>query len=404
MNRNDRKDLLFLSQVLPFPLDSGPKIRAYYTLRTLARRFNVTVVAIVNDEKYLTYVDHLETFCERVVPVLRRRSFAREFRALLTSFISNRPLMIVRHYDGGIDRTVSDLLSTDHICAVHVDQLKMAQFVEGNLNIPRVIDKHNAYADVLHGVATWGKSILIRLLATWEWPRLAAYEGELCRQFDKVIAVSEIDGAVLSEWAGEPIDLSVIPIALDPGDQEVINRNPDAKDIVCVGSMHYPPNEQGALWFVEQVFPIITRAFPETRLLLIGGKPTRRIQNLGTKDARIEVTGYVEDLQPYLESSAVFVAPIHFGSGTRVKILDALAKGMPIVSTSFGCMGLEVTDSKDILLADTAEAFASAVIRLLHDRKFAESLASHGRRTIEERYDWRKVYRKLDEIYDQLGL
>lgn len=163
--------------------------------------------------------------------------------------------MIVRHYDAAIASVESELLQSVDYNAIHVDQLLMAQYVESITYFVKVIDKHNAYAEVLKGIATWSSKLPLRLLACWEWPRLAKHENHLHRQFDKVIVVSEDDAATLREWAGLPIEVSVMPIGLAPDEIDVIHRKPTAKDSICVGSMQYPPNEQGALWFIEEVFP-----------------------------------------------------------------------------------------------------------------------------------------------------
>jgi len=204
---------------------------------------------------------------------------------------------------------------------------------------------------------------------------------------------------VLQEWAGQPLDITVIPIAANPRDRKPVPRRPDAKNILSVGSMFYPPNVDGTLWFVEAVYPRIKLGLPDAHLCLVGNRPAPDIRRLAQKDPGIEVTGYVPDLQPYLERSAVLIAPLRFGSGMRVKILDALTWGMPIVSTSLGCQGIAATSGENILIADEADDFADKVVQVIRNRELADHLATNGRRLIEEQYDWQTVYQKLDEVY-----
>jgi glycosyltransferase involved in cell wall biosynthesis len=240
------------------------------------------------------------------------------------------------------------------------------------------------------------------LIARLEWPRLARYEGWLCRQFDHVLAVTNQDRAVLCEWAGQPLDVTVLPIASSPQDCEVVQRRADARAILSVGSMFYPPNVDGPLWFAEAIYPRIKARLPDAQLHLVGGRPAPEIRRLGRDDPSIEVAGYVPDLEPYLERSAVLIAPLRYGSGMRVKILDALTRGMPVVSTSLGCEGIAVTSGKDILIADQADDFAAKVVQVIEDRELADRLARDGRRLIESEYDWRDVYQKLDDVYAHL--
>lgn len=395
-----RRRVLFLSQVLPYPLNSGPKLRAYYVLRHLATRYAVTLVAFYGDAWELQHVDHLASFCESVHPVLRQRSRVQDGLALLRSLLTGRPFMIIRHHHRVMARAVDGLLdTTTRYDLVHVDQLKMGQYVEHLDGLPKLIDKHNAYANVVKGVAETERSLLRRLVARLDWPRLARYEGWLCRQFDHVVAVTEEDRAVLQEWAGQPLDITVIPIAADPRSSEPVQRRPDATDILSVGSMFYPPNVDGTLWFAEAVYPRIKARLPSARVCLVGSRPAPAIRRLAQKDPSIEVTGYVPDLQPYLERSAVLIAPLQFGSGMRVKIIDALTREIPIVSTSLGCQGIGVTSGENILIADDPDDFADKVVQVIQNRGLADSLAANGRQLIEQEYDWRVVYQKFDEVY-----
>ncbi|MBC7249832.1 MAG: glycosyltransferase [Anaerolineae bacterium] len=397
----DRPRILFFSHVLPYPLDSGPKVRTYYVLKYLVQRYDITLVCIIRSEKERHFVSPLEEMGVEVHPVLVPRSYLHDALSLLRSLGSKRPFMIVRHHYPEVARVVAHLLAERRFDALHVDQVKMAQYGEGVLDLPRVVDKHNAYALILKGVAEADPSPLKRWVARLDWQRMARYEGQICRSFDQVVAVTEEDRRALEEFADRPLPIQVIPIAAD-ADMPPLRRALDACDILSVGSMFYPPNVEGALWFARRVFPRIKARSPETRLFLVGSRPAASIIALGRQDPQIVVTGYVEDLQPYLERAAVMIVPLRFGSGMRVKVLDALARGVPLVSTTFGCEGITVIHGQDVLLADEPEDFADAVLRLIQDRAFADTLAANGRELIRRVYDWRVVYRRWDQVYDNL--
>ncbi|HEY75268.1 MAG TPA: glycosyltransferase [Thermoflexia bacterium] len=390
--------VLFIAQVFPYPLDSGPKIRAYYVLRYLAARHRVTLVAFLTHPRERRYVDHLASFCEAVHPVERPRSLWREGLALARSLLTGRPFMIERHFDRGMARLVEDLVAEERFDLIHVDQVKVAQYglrIEG---VPRVIDKHNAYALVLKGVAESDPSPLRRLVARMDWRRMARYEGTVCRAFDGVVAVTAADRDTLRRFSGDGRSIPVIPIATDCEAVRPVRRRADARDVLILGSLFYPPNVDGAVWFAREIFPRIRAEVPDARLLLVGGRPAPEVVALGREDG-VEVTGYVKDLRPYLERTAVMAVPLRFGSGMRVKILDGLAWGLPMVSTSVGCEGIDVTPERDILLADAPETFAAQVVRVLRDRRLADSLSTNGRRLAEQRYDWRVLYPRWDQVY-----
>jgi sugar transferase (PEP-CTERM/EpsH1 system associated) len=393
--------VLFLSQVLPYPLDGGPKLRAYYVLRHLAARHDVTLVAFAGRSEELTHVEHLASFCKEVYPVVRNRSRVRDGLALVQSMLDDHPLMIRRHHEQGMAHLIEGLLDSGHYDVIHVDQLKMGQYVSHVRTLPKLIDKHNAYADVVRGVAETERNLPRRWVARLEWPRLARYEGWLCRQFDHVLTVTEEDGQRLQEWAGQPLDLTVMPIAGNPDDRPPVRRTPGARDILSVGAMFYPPNVDGTLWFTREVYPLIREELPDARLWLVGGRPAPAVRRLA-RHPGIEVTGYVEDLLPYLERSAVWIAPLRFGSGMRVKILDAMTWGIPVVSTTLGCQGIAATPGEEMLVADDPPAFAGHVVRVIEDRALAGRLAAGGRRLIERVYDWQIAYRVLDEVYERL--
>ncbi len=394
-----RPKVLFLSQILPYPLDSGPRIRTFLVIKYLAARHDVTLVALVRSPDELADLGPLPTLC-RVHPVLFRRSWVRDLGRALRSLITGEPFMIIRHRSAAMCRVVERLLAEERFDLIHVDQIKTAQCVEAVTELPRLIDKHNVYADVIRGVAEDGRaSFLKRAFARLEWPKLARYEGHVCRQFDHILTVTEADKQALARLSGTSRPITVVPIAAAPDMVPVVRRRPDARHIVSVGSMFYPPNAEGALWFVREVYPHIEAELPDVKLYLIGGRPGRAIRQLGARTPGVIVTGYVEDLTPYLEQSAVMIAPLHFGSGMRVKVLDALTWGMPLVSTSFGCQGIEVTHNENILIADRPADFAVAVRRLIQDRELADRLALNGRRLIETRYDWRQVYPAIEVAY-----
>jgi glycosyltransferase involved in cell wall biosynthesis len=199
---------------------------------------------------------------------------------------------------------------------------------------------------------------------------------------------------------GRRASLSIVPIAVDTCQLQPVRRRTDSKNIITLGTLHYPPNADGIRWFLKEVFPTIRNRTPEATLTIIGKHPPADFLAAQARDPEsIRVTGYVPELPPYLEDSALMVVPVRAGGGMRVRILEAFAYGMPVVTTSIGLEGIEARCGADVLVADSAAEFANAVTVLLQNRALQERLASNGRRLAETRYDWRVALSALGQVY-----
>jgi glycosyltransferase involved in cell wall biosynthesis len=213
-----------------------------------------------------------------------------------------------------------------------------------------------------------------------------------------VTAVTEEDRQLLIE-AGANRDIRVIPIAIDTDEQQVVQRRPSGPHIIHIGTMYWQPNIDALTWFLEEIYPLIKAQVPDVRCTLIGARPPESLIQRSQTDRTLTVTGYVEDPMPFMEDSSMMIVPLLAGGGMRVKILNALSQGIPMVSTSIGCEGIHVEHGKDILIADTPENFAVQCVRLLTDYDLNARLSAAGRQTAEQYYDYRQACRPLDEVY-----
>ena len=206
-----------------------------------------------------------------------------------------------------------------------------------------------------------------------------------------------------STFNDQPSKITVIPICVDPEQVAVVPRQSDGPPtILHLGTMFWPPNVAGVLWFASEVLPLVHAAVPEARFVVVGKNPPAEVQALAS-DPRIEVTGYAPDATPYLAAADAFVVPLHAGGGMRVKILDAWLWGLPIVSTPIGAEGIDLRDGENILIADGEAAFAAATVRLLTDPALNARVRSAGRAWVEATYAWQTVYRRVDEVYSRFA-
>lgn len=414
--------ILVLTELLPYPLVSGAKIRGYYVLRHLSARHEVTLVSFVRADDRPEDVAHLETFVDEVHTVPMRRSWPRNARAVLVSLVTGRPAIIAREEIGAMRRKVMDLLSSGQFDVVHSDQIPTAQYglLWPGMNARRILDQHNATFQIIDRLAQREPNRLKRLLLQREARAFARYEIDVCQRFDHVTFVSGEDRKVLlelmqrlpkgrrgqtNERPEQPLNgrTSVIPICVDTTAVQAVPPVPAPYRVTHVGTMFWPPNVEGLEWFWGKVWPQVQSQAPEARLTLIGKNPPDHVRAWGQKE-NVDVLGYVEDLKPYLAETAVFIVPLHAAGGMRVKIVDAWCWGLPIVSTSIGAEGIAFHAGDSILVADTAEGFAQAVMQVFGDGQLQARLRVRGRTWAEERYDWRQVYQAWDAVYDRLLL
>lgn len=318
--------------------------------------------------------------------------------------------MIIRDRIPEMERLLRVLMQNDNFQVVHADQTSMAQYgllAAGEVQAERrprtVLDQHNAMHLLVARQAGFERGP-----SRWLWRREADrfkdYERMLCRQYDHVLAVTEEDRQALlhlfptGEREAMVGKFTTLPICVDPAETEPVRPRDEGPHILHLGTMFWPPNVEGVLWFAREVLPLVLQQVPEARFTIAGKKPPESVRSLAGPN--IDVTGYVADPIPLLARSRAFVVPLLAGGGMRVKIPDGWQWGMPIVSTAMGVEGIRCRPGENILLADEPEAFADAVVHLLREPELRERLRSNGRRWVEQEYDWRKVYSRVDPIYE----
>lgn len=397
--------ILFVTQVLPLPLDAGPKVRAYYVLRYLAEAgHDVHLVSFVRPGDGAQHVEALRRLCGSIetVPIVRSR--VRDVRDGLRSLWTGMPFLVLRDDLPSMRAALGRLAAARSFDALHADQLWMAPYgMHDDLPVGmRVLDQHNAVFQVPRRMAEHHRNPVVRTLLHGESTRLAAYEGEACRRFDRVAWVTDEDRrAILPPGEDRGNRDLVIPIATDPSARPRMVQSRPFR-VTFLGGLHWPPNREGAAWFLDRIWPRVAEAVP-TAVLTVMGRDGAQALPRAQEHRRVEVTGYVNDPQPYLQDTAVFVVPLKSGAGMRVKILDAWCWGVPIVSTTVGAEGLRAVHDDNLLIADDEATFADAVIRLARDRRTAARLADSGRATVERHYDWRTLYTAWDDVYARAG-
>lgn len=384
------------------PGNSGGDIRSFNILRRLATCHEVVFFSYYDGDRDRAYETELEKQLPGALCVCtgkgRESTLARGWNYLLRT--SNaEPYAVSRFASAAVRERLQNCLSRENPDVVICDFLDAAINLPDSLEAPSVLFQHNVESEIWRRHAMNSSNPVKRLVYRREFSKMVRYEQGAVQRFDHVIAVSEHDENLMSAWV-EPDRISVVPTGVDterfcPG----VHAGSESPLVVFVGAMDWEPNVDAVKYFCADIWPHILTKIPEARFRIVGRNPDRRVT--GFAGSSIEVTGSVPSVVEHLREAAVVVVPLRVGGGTRLKIYEAMAVGKAVVSTTVGAEGLNVHHNRDIVLADSANAFAESVIALLEDSHFRQSMGEHAA-ALARKYSWPAVAEKFGEVLGQV--
>lgn len=394
--------VLILAQVLPYPPDSGPKVKTYGSVRALAAVHDVTVLAFSRSDADEAHARELAARCGCAVHIVPlRRGRRRDLLAAGYALLTGQSFILARDRRRAMHRMVRCLLKDGRFDVIHADQLNMAQFVPRRFDGQVIFDAHNAVWTITDRMADHERNLARRIALRLEAPRIRRAERRICNRADVVLTTTVEDQSALLTASGTGFRGAIIPIGVEVP-AEPPNRGASPM-LLHVGTMFYPPNADAVRWFATEVFDRVRVVVPEARFVVVGARPPADIAALHDPARGIEVRGYVPDIGPLLVEAAATVVPTRAGSGMRVKILEAMAAGLPVVATTVGAEGIHVVSGRHLLIADDAAAFADAAIALLSDPALRVRLRSEARALAAACYDWRVTGAMLCALYESLS-
>jgi polysaccharide biosynthesis protein PslH len=385
--------ILWLNTNLLLPLDKGGKLRTWHLMRHLAERHQITSVSFADRHQLKKYGAGMSAVCSELVTVPRRerpKEGLRFHTAVARYLIDPLPYAVAQYRSRRYRRAVRAALKRTAYDRIVCDFLVPAVNLPRRVPCPSVLFTHNVEAEIWRRHAETESRRLRKWLYEQQWARMLRFEGRTVARFDRVLAVSDLDRDTLQRLYPESLSspVSVIPTGVDTTYFKPEPRPPSgARRLVFTGSMDWLPNADGVLFFCSEILPLIRQVEPDVTFTIVGRSPTPAVRRLA-EDRSIEVTGRVEDVRPYLAKSAVYVVPLRIGGGTRLKIFEAMSAGRAVVATTVGAEGLPAQHGQHLLLADTPEAFAQSVVRLLRDDSTRTALEHRARALVAERYDW----------------
>lgn len=385
------------------PPDSGGKIRSYNLLRELARDHEITLFSFHQEHENDQHPALRGLFHDVVcVPLqLPETRGPREMALYARYLLSGQSYMLMKYCQPVVRDRLDAVMASHEFDVILCDFIVPAPIIPWGARAAKVIFTHNVEAQIWKRHYEVAGNPLWKAIAWREWKTMERAEREYLNAADHVLAVSETDRDAFSEFV-DPRKLSVVQTGVDVDYFRPDQRDERAGSIVFTGSMDWLPNEDGILYFAEQILPLVRQRMPEVSVTVVGRRPSAKLQSLAARESGIRLTGWVEDVRPYLAQSAVFIVPLRIGGGTRLKIFEAMAAGLPVVSTTIGAEGLPVQDGENIALADSPSDFAERTVALLNDAGERARLGQAARRLVVEKYSWRSVAGDLSRTLERL--
>jgi sugar transferase (PEP-CTERM/EpsH1 system associated) len=393
--------LLIICPALPYPTGGG-SIRNYYLMKMLARKHSVSLLSLAEKAQLALQKDPYP-FAEFVnsIKVVPRQTPVSKRLSQAIHILRGKSHMIATYTVAEMQAALDALLSYDFFDFVIFESAVVAGYHLPQ-NVKVIIDEHNIEHEICHRTYQHETEVLRKWYNWAEYRLLKPYELELCRRASTLLVTSERERCILKSMLPNSI-IEVVPNGVDiesfqKGDlvQEVPGR------IIFTGAMTYHANVEAVIFFARQCWPLIQAQIPGATWQIVGRTPPPEVQRLASLPG-VTVTGSVQDIRPYLAKASVAIAPLCVGSGTRLKILEALAMRKAVVSTEVGCEGLAVESGKHLLVANQPEAFAQAVVYLLKNPEMRVQLGTAGRLLVEAAYTWEQSGNRLLRILEEVS-
>jgi glycosyltransferase involved in cell wall biosynthesis len=406
----DRLKILWLNHFVPYPPKGGCFQRTFNLLTRLAAEHEVHLLAM--RPKAATHPEaetreakrELERHCASVeiIDIAAATQPARLALRGVASLAGGRPLTVTIFESPAMDAAVRRVLRDRAIDLVHFDTISLALYLPLVGDRPTTMTHHVAESFMIHRRIAREPNPIRKAFFYGEWLALERYERRFCSQFGANLVMSSLDREILQTIAPDArfvvvpngVDVDFFRPATPPADS--------GRALIFAGRLDQYSNRDAILYFTRDVWPRVGAAHPDVTMHIIGSNPPAELTGMATADPRLQVHGFVPDVRPFFQQSTVAVCPIRDGGGTRIKVLDALAQGMPLVATTVGCEGIDVVPDRDLLIADTAEAFAAQIGRLLVDGQLRERLSANARRLAEDVYSWDGIARRLSDLCREL--
>jgi sugar transferase (PEP-CTERM/EpsH1 system associated) len=392
--------VLWLNSGLLLPLDKGGKLRTWHLMRHLAKRHSITYVCFADPHEKKEHREGMVEVCNSLVTVARTepaKGSMAFYADAMRHVVNPLPYAVGKYRSEEYAGRVEYLLQHGRFDIMVADFLPPVVNLPKSLPVPDVLFTHNVEADIWRRHVENASNPLSRLLLKQQWQRMLRFERSALTRFDLVLTVSETDRDTLGRLYPGALrrPAHVVQTGVDTSYFTPMPGQKRSAHLVFTGSMDWLPNEDGMVYFVREILPLIRQAEPTVTLSIVGRAPTPTVRRLAQENG-VEVTGRVDDVRPHVAAAQVYVVPLRIGGGTRLKIFEAMSMAKAVVSTTVGAEGLPVTPGRHLLIADEPARFADSVVQLVRDAQQRQQLERAARQLVVQKYDWAAVSREFE--------
>jgi polysaccharide biosynthesis protein PslH len=393
--------ILFLHSQIPYPLDTGAKIRTFQLLAHLSRRHEITLACYGQqlDSEALAAVRRITA--EVVLLPGRTRGHSATALALAKSLHNGLPLSVSKYVHPEALETVLRKSRQTPFGLVHVDQPHLVMTAPPLDYAPRLIHEHNIESQIAKRFYEKAQNPLLKRFMLDQYRRMERFETLLWRQADHVVTVSDQDREQVLAVCQDK-NVTVVENGVDLAYFDYTPHPQSDPHLVYTGSMDWLPNEDAVINFEANIFPRIRERYPDAVFTIVGRRPSEKVRRL-SQTPGVQVAGTVDDVRPYYARATALVVPLRIGGGSRLKILEAMSAGVPVISTSIGCEGLDVQEGEHLLISDDPQNFAQKTIELVGDVMLQKRLSANARDRVLQKYGWAAIAERLADVYDALS-
>jgi len=393
--------ILVLDEEFPYPTNTGKRTRSFNLYQRLGKQFQIRYVGYGQEGETAAEALKLAGIEPMAVPVrIPPKQGPVFYLRLLANLLSPLPYIVTSHHSQSYQDAVTKSLTEFRPDLVLCEWTPYAIYVKKLEAVKKLVSAHNVEADIWQRYYENETNPPRRWYIREQWRKVERFEREALRWVDGALTVSDLDRNCFFQKHPH-LPITVIPNGVDLDYFRPMSQPERRQQVVFTGSMDWRPNQDAARYFVSEILPLLRRIRPELECTFVGRSPPADIRALAQVPG-VHITGTVDDVRPYVERAAVYVVPLRIGGGSRLKILEALAMGRAVVSTTVGAEGLDVVPDRHIVLADEPRAFAESVLRLLDDAKRCLDLAIEGRRLVEQHYGWDALANKFGNFIREI--
>lgn len=380
---------MVITSRFPYPLEKGDKLRAYYQIRELSEFFQIHLIALTEKKVNEKDIEKLSAFCSEIH--IFKLNFLTKWSGALAQLMGTKPIQVGYFYNWKIHRKIKKILKNTAPDHIYCQLIRASEYVKNYHDCPKTLDYMDALSKGIERRSDGAKGIQKRIFEL-EHRRLLQYENAVFEYFENHTIISEQDRKYIFHKNKDKI--VIVPNGVDTSFFEPLHTTISA-ELVFTGNMSYPPNVTACKYIVEEILPLLPE---QISIILAGANPSREVLKLGSE--RVKVTGFVEDIRESYLAARIFIAPMFIGTGLQNKLLEAMALGIPCITTTLANNALRAEPDKEILIANDARSFSLTILRLLNDQELYDQIAGNGKTYVRTNFHWKAVTGKLIDLMD----